>query len=282
MARGGTAALIRKGIEVAHQRASESSGKAAAKNAKIVEEERLAHAKVLAAWKLALVPWNKYVTEEKKFFDAGNYLPFVIPPPNPGPGPGPFVSSAERNRAENEARAAANKAKMAALMPSNSSASAPLPPAGPTCTGLAIMAKQAAREAALIRRAEEDAKKMAISRLRRLGYKLTEWAQYIHRIETTAIQLVQDEFVSLTQRNKWRNILKFFTLRRTRIQDTTRPYVRPDLAMINYDVPMSKYREDELQVAFFFLQMPIFTDRVGRTKSFIMHFKFNEFSVRSK
>ena len=54
------------------------------------------------------------------------------------------------------------------------------------------------------------------------------------------------------------------------------------LAMINYDVPMSKYREDELQVAFFFLQMPIFTDRVGRTKSFIMHFKFNEFSVRSK
>lgn len=54
------------------------------------------------------------------------------------------------------------------------------------------------------------------------------------------------------------------------------------LAMINYDVPISRYREDELQVAFFFLQMPIFTDRVGRTKSFIMHFKFNEFSVRSK
>jgi hypothetical protein len=54
------------------------------------------------------------------------------------------------------------------------------------------------------------------------------------------------------------------------------------LAMINYDVPMSKYREEELQVALFFLQMPIFTDQVGRTKSFIMHFKFKEFSVRSK
>lgn len=54
------------------------------------------------------------------------------------------------------------------------------------------------------------------------------------------------------------------------------------LAIINCDVPMSKYREVEPQVAFFFLQMPILTDRVGRTKSFMMHFKFREFSVRSK
>jgi len=235
MKSGGVAAVERKGVEVAAHRASESSGKGAAKNAKRLEEERLAHEQVIAAWKLALVPWNKYVTEETKFFDAGNHLPFVIPPPNPGPHPGPFVSSAEKNRLANEARALANKAKMVDYTPSlNSSCSASLPPAGPSIHGLALMKRQQEREEAILLRAAQMARMDALIRVRRLAGKMEAWAQSIHRLEDLSVTIINDPGSSLTQKNKYKNILRFLTLRRTRLNDTTRPYVRPDVSLIGF------------------------------------------------
>jgi hypothetical protein len=49
-----------------------------------------------------------------------------------------------------------------------------------------------------------------------------------------SVTIINDPGSSLTQKNRYRNILRFLTLRRTRLNDTTRPYVRPDVSLLGF------------------------------------------------
>ena len=232
MGNGGGRALHAAGVAAAHALASESSGKAVAKNARRVIEEQAAHQQKCAAWEVTAAARDKYSFQEGMFLATGFYLPFVIPPPHPGPHPGSFISSADKHRQEHETRAAANKAKMAALIAakpelataSNSS----------SCAGAAAGGAIAARAEA---RAREERQKKAdvlyarrMLRLRALGPKMLAWARslrsanaprgHLDVLNRVAIKMAEAA-PSANQHRKWANVIRFCSMlhRKVRIID---------------------------------------------------------------
>lgn len=200
--------------------AETASGKGAAKNAKRDEEEREAWEKSCAVWRKAGTVYDAYTAKLNAYTDSGMRLPFRPPPPHPGPGPGPFVSSAERNRLQNEARAAANRAKMASMPSSSNSSCSPMPTiVHGVKAGKEILEHQRERELAKIDKVAERAHENRRYKLARLGEKLLAWARSIrsypsltgtaNRLQLAAYQLSNDKELSITQRRKWSNILKF-------------------------------------------------------------------------
>ena len=233
MGNGGGRALEAAGIATAHALASESSGKAALKNAKRVIEEQAAHQQKCAAWEVAAAARDKYSFQERLFLGTGFYLPFIVPPPHPGPHPGSFISSADKHRREHDIRVAANKAKMAALIAANpglATASNSSSCAGGAAAGAAIAARMEAR-------AREERQKQAdasyarrILKLRALAPKLLAWARslrsanappgHLDVLNRVAIKMAEAA-PSANQHRKWANVIRFCSMlhRKIRIID---------------------------------------------------------------
>ena len=200
--------------------AETASGKGAAKNAKRDAEEREAWERSCAVWRKAMMVHDAYTTRLITYTASGMRLPFRPPPPPPGPAPAPFVSSAERNRLENEAKAAANRAKMASMPSSSNSSCSPMPTiVHGGKAGELILQHQRELELAKIDKVAERARQNNKYNLARMGEKLLRWARSIrsfpslsgtaNRLQLAAFQLSNDMDLSITQRRKWSNILKF-------------------------------------------------------------------------
>lgn len=238
----GTAAVEDAGVAAARARLLAASigdtGRGAAKNAKREAEEREVWVKtVLAPYENAVRAHESYPGLERAFVERGFKLPYRPRPAHPGPPPAPFVSSAEKHRLENERKAAANKARMAAYTPSNSSCS----PAGSSggAGGLLVLERIKKREEAAAAAASAAAAKRRTMKLRGHLYRLLRWVRSIRTrnstdspldlVKLSAWNMSRDAELSVTQRRKWSNILRFCEQLPTKC----------DLSLIGYKGPVS-------------------------------------------
>jgi len=218
---GGATAVEDAGIAAARARllaaSTGHSGKAVAKNAKREAEERKEWEETVEKYENALRAYQIHPQLEIIFVERGFLLPYRPRPAHPGCPPGPFVSSAEKHRLENERRAEANKARMAASMPSNSSCSPPVASGG--AGGLLVLERRREREAAAAAAADASADAGRRFRLALMGARILRWVRSIRStgcrsgrlnlVTLTAFRMSRDEEISVTQRKKWSNTLRF-------------------------------------------------------------------------
>jgi hypothetical protein len=239
----GTAAVEDAGVAAARARLLAASigdtGRGAAKNAKREAEEREVWVKsVLAPYENAVRAHNIHPDLEQAFVERGFKLPYRPRPAHPGCPPAPFVSSAEKHRLENERRAAANKARMAAYTPSsNSSCSPPVSSGG--AGGLLVLQRIKEREEAAAIAATRTAAKHRCAKLRGFLYRLLRWVRSIRTrnssdspldlLKLSAWNMSRDAELSVTQKRKWSNVLRFCEQLPTRC----------DLSLIGYKGPVS-------------------------------------------
>lgn len=218
----GAAAVEAAGVEKARRllllASTGHSGKAEKKNAKREAEEHEVWVKtVLAPYENALRAYHQHPDLEQVFLERGFKLPYRPRPAHPGCPPAPFISSAEKHRLENEAKAAANKARMAASMPSNSSCSPPVTSGG--AGGLLVLERMRVREEAAVAAASAEVVARRKYKLAVMGEKLLRWVRSIRStfsrvgtlnlLKLTAFRMRRDDVISVTQRRKWANVLRF-------------------------------------------------------------------------
>ena len=240
---GGTAAVEDAGVATARARLLAASigdtGRGAAKNAKREAEEREVWVKsVLAPYENAVRAHNIHPDLEHAFVERGYKLPYRPRPAHPGCPPAPFVSSAEKHRLENERKAAANKARMAAYTPSsNSSCSPPVSSGG--AGGLIVLQRIKEREEAAATAASAAAAATRKFKLARIGQRVLHWVRTIRTRNSTdspldllklsAWNMSRDAGLTVTQKRKWSNVLRFCEQLPTRC----------DLSLIGYKGPVS-------------------------------------------